>query len=172
MPDHCLVRGAMNQRTGIDGQPYALQFELRFPTDWNKRFYYQCSSGVDGVLFRRSAPIAAAVMFAMPFWMVLPLSPRIQGMRRLAIRPMANSCLEPILRHVWNMAICKFRRSRLLQNTDPRLLWAATQILLLLWRQRRLNLNRTSDGSGGRLYVACGSVISRQTAIASVRSVW
>ncbi|WP_321381108.1 tannase/feruloyl esterase family alpha/beta hydrolase [Rhizobium sp.] len=51
VPDHCLVRGAMNQRTGIDGQPYALQFELRLPTDWNKRFYYQGGSGVDGVLF-------------------------------------------------------------------------------------------------------------------------
>lgn len=49
-PDHCLVRGAMNQRTGIDGQPYALQFELRLPVDWNKRFYYRGGSGVDGIL--------------------------------------------------------------------------------------------------------------------------
>ncbi|KAA3512882.1 tannase/feruloyl esterase family alpha/beta hydrolase [Agrobacterium rosae] len=51
VPDHCLVRGAMNQRTGIDGQPYALQFELRLPVEWNKRFYYQGGSGVDGILF-------------------------------------------------------------------------------------------------------------------------
>ncbi|SCY89955.1 tannase/feruloyl esterase family alpha/beta hydrolase [Rhizobium sp. NFACC06-2] len=51
VPDHCLVRGAMNQRTGIDGQPYALQFELRLPAKWNQRFYYQGGSGVDGVLF-------------------------------------------------------------------------------------------------------------------------
>ncbi|MUZ76185.1 DUF1403 family protein [Agrobacterium vitis] len=47
----------------------------------------------------------------------------------------------------------------------------AGKLFLATRRQRRLNLNRTSDGSGGRLYVACGSVISRQTAIASVRSV-
>ncbi|WP_052754938.1 tannase/feruloyl esterase family alpha/beta hydrolase [Lampropedia cohaerens] len=50
-PDHCLVRGAMNQRTGIDGKPYALQFELRLPMAWNQRFYYQGGSGVDGQLF-------------------------------------------------------------------------------------------------------------------------
>lgn len=50
-PDHCLVRGAMNSRTGIDGRPYALQFELRLPLTWNSRFYYQGGSGVDGTLF-------------------------------------------------------------------------------------------------------------------------
>ena len=50
-PDHCLVRGAMNARTGVDGRPYALQFELRLPTAWNQKFYYQGGSGVDGTLF-------------------------------------------------------------------------------------------------------------------------
>lgn len=52
-PSHCLVRGAMNQRTGLDGKPYALQFELRLPEAevWNARFYYQGGSGVDGSLF-------------------------------------------------------------------------------------------------------------------------
>ena len=50
-PEHCLVRGAMNKRTGIDGKPYALQFELRLPATWNKRFFYQGGSGVDGTLF-------------------------------------------------------------------------------------------------------------------------
>ncbi len=51
MPQHCLLRGAMNQRTGIDGKPYALGFELRLPFAWNSRFYYQGGSGVDGTLF-------------------------------------------------------------------------------------------------------------------------
>lgn len=51
VPQHCLVRGAMNQRTGIDGKPYALRFELRLPFAWNTRFYYQGGSGVDGTLF-------------------------------------------------------------------------------------------------------------------------
>lgn len=51
VPQHCLIRGAMNQRTGIDGKPYALRFELRLPRTWNSRFYYQGGSGVDGTLF-------------------------------------------------------------------------------------------------------------------------
>lgn len=51
VPDHCLVRGAMNRRTGIDGKPYALQFEVRLPMLWNSRLYYQGGSGVDGTLF-------------------------------------------------------------------------------------------------------------------------
>ncbi|WP_204429736.1 tannase/feruloyl esterase family alpha/beta hydrolase [Alloalcanivorax marinus] len=50
-PDHCLVRGAMNERTGIDGKPYALRFEVRLPAEWNDRLYYQGGSGVDGTLF-------------------------------------------------------------------------------------------------------------------------
>ena len=50
-PDHCLVRGAMNERTGIDGKPYALRFEVRLPEEWNDRLYYQGGSGVDGTLF-------------------------------------------------------------------------------------------------------------------------
>ncbi|KQP18300.1 tannase/feruloyl esterase family alpha/beta hydrolase [Pseudorhodoferax sp. Leaf267] len=52
VPQHCLLRGAMNQRTGIDGKPYALGFELSLPYQWNSRFYYQGGSGVDGTLFR------------------------------------------------------------------------------------------------------------------------
>jgi feruloyl esterase len=51
VPNHCLVRGAMNQRTGVDGKPYKLQFELRLPESWNDRFYYQGGGGVDGILF-------------------------------------------------------------------------------------------------------------------------
>ena len=34
-PDHCLVRGELNPRTGVDGKPYAILFELRLPKDWN-----------------------------------------------------------------------------------------------------------------------------------------
>ncbi len=50
-PNHCLVRGVMNPRKGIDGKDYALQFELRLPEHWNQRLYYQGGSGVDGRLF-------------------------------------------------------------------------------------------------------------------------
>ena len=51
VPDHCLIRGAMNPRIGVDGRPYALQFELRLPVGWNRKFFYQGGSGVDGTLF-------------------------------------------------------------------------------------------------------------------------
>jgi len=31
LPAHCKVNGALNARTGIDGKPYAIGFELRTP---------------------------------------------------------------------------------------------------------------------------------------------
>lgn len=48
MPEHCVVKGAMNERTGADGKPYAIGFELRLPTAWNGRFFYQANGGLDG----------------------------------------------------------------------------------------------------------------------------
>lgn len=41
----------MNNRVGIDGKNYAIQFELRVPYAWNTKFFYQGGSGTDGVLF-------------------------------------------------------------------------------------------------------------------------
>eukprot|EP01036_Dinobryon_divergens_P053067 gene53067-70941_t len=37
LPAHCQITGALNARTGIDGQPYAIGFELRtpLPQAWN-----------------------------------------------------------------------------------------------------------------------------------------
>src|SRR4051812_1338572 len=40
LPDHCEVLGKIDERQGIDGQPYAIKFHLRMPTAWNGRFYY------------------------------------------------------------------------------------------------------------------------------------
>lgn len=49
MPAHCVVKGLMNERTGpIDGKPYAIGFEMRLPTEWNGRFFYQANGGLDG----------------------------------------------------------------------------------------------------------------------------
>ncbi len=49
MPEHCLVKGAMNERTStVDGKPYAIGFEMRLPTFWNGRFFYQANGGLDG----------------------------------------------------------------------------------------------------------------------------
>jgi pimeloyl-ACP methyl ester carboxylesterase len=49
-PDHCLVRGKINERTGIDGKPYAIGYELRLPVQWNGKFFFQGGGGVDGIL--------------------------------------------------------------------------------------------------------------------------
>ncbi|RVV97220.1 tannase/feruloyl esterase family alpha/beta hydrolase [Mesobaculum littorinae] len=46
--DHCLIRGTMAERTGADGRPYALRFELRLPDDWSGRFMHQFNGGNDG----------------------------------------------------------------------------------------------------------------------------
>jgi feruloyl esterase len=49
MPEHCVVKGLMNERIGpIDGKPYAIGFEMRLPTAWNGRFFYQANGGLDG----------------------------------------------------------------------------------------------------------------------------
>jgi len=48
---HCLVTGAMNTRVGpIDGQTYAIGFEMRLPLAWNGRFLYQGNGGTDGAV--------------------------------------------------------------------------------------------------------------------------
>lgn len=47
-PTHCQVRGLANERTGADGRPYAIGFEMRLPVDWNQRFLHQVNGGNDG----------------------------------------------------------------------------------------------------------------------------
>src|SRR5258708_26573837 len=47
-PRHCLLTGKVNERTGIDGKRYAIQFEMRLPVDWNGRFLHQVNGGNDG----------------------------------------------------------------------------------------------------------------------------
>ncbi len=49
--EHCLVTGRMNQRVStIDGQTYAIGFEMRLPKDWSGRYLYQGNGGTDGVV--------------------------------------------------------------------------------------------------------------------------
>ena len=50
MPAHCKVNGVMHERTGADGKPYAIGFEMRLPVDWNGRFLFQTNGGNDGVV--------------------------------------------------------------------------------------------------------------------------
>ncbi|WP_368731418.1 tannase/feruloyl esterase family alpha/beta hydrolase, partial [Escherichia coli] len=32
----------------VDGKSYAIGFEMRLPTAWNGRFFYQANGGIDG----------------------------------------------------------------------------------------------------------------------------
>lgn len=49
-PAHCLVSGRMSPRTGADGKPYHIGFEVRLPRDWNGRLLFQGGGGNDGVI--------------------------------------------------------------------------------------------------------------------------
>jgi hypothetical protein len=49
MPEHIVVAGKMNERVStVDGRTYAIGFEMRLPTAWNGRFFYQANGGTDG----------------------------------------------------------------------------------------------------------------------------
>ena len=50
LPEHCLVRGILNPRTGTGGRSFGIGFELRMPTQWNRRFLFQGGGGLDGVV--------------------------------------------------------------------------------------------------------------------------
>lgn len=46
---HCQVTGKMHERVStVDGKNYAIGFEMRLPTVWNGRFFYQANGGIDG----------------------------------------------------------------------------------------------------------------------------
>jgi feruloyl esterase len=47
-PAHCQVQGLARERTGADGRPYAIGFEMRLPEHWNQRFLHQVNGGNDG----------------------------------------------------------------------------------------------------------------------------
>lgn len=50
-PAHCRVAGTLNERTGSDGKPYAIGFELRMPdAGWNGKFFFQGGGGTDGAV--------------------------------------------------------------------------------------------------------------------------
>ena len=50
MPEHCEVIGVMRERTGADGQHYAVKYHLRLPSAWNGRFLFQGGGGTNGEL--------------------------------------------------------------------------------------------------------------------------
>lgn len=49
IPAHCVLTGRMFERTSpVDGQTYAIGFEMRLPIEWNGRYFYQANGGIDG----------------------------------------------------------------------------------------------------------------------------
>lgn len=51
VPPHCLVQGRMHERvSAVDGNRYAIGFEMRLPVEWNGRFFYQANGGLDGAV--------------------------------------------------------------------------------------------------------------------------
>jgi feruloyl esterase len=49
MPEHCVISGQLHERISpVDGKRYAIGFEMRLPTAWNGRFFYQANGGLDG----------------------------------------------------------------------------------------------------------------------------
>ena len=70
LPEHCIVRGRVNPRVGVNNTPFAISFELRLPSVWNGRFFFQGGGGNDGVVLpatgnpRNGGPVALARGFA------------------------------------------------------------------------------------------------------------
>ena len=49
--EYCLIKGKMHERVSpVDGQAYAIGFEMRLPQAWSGRFLYQGNGGTDGVV--------------------------------------------------------------------------------------------------------------------------
>jgi len=49
VPAHCQITGRMFDRvSAVDGNNYAIGFEMRLPNAWNGRFFYQGNGGIDG----------------------------------------------------------------------------------------------------------------------------
>jgi len=50
LPEHCEIMGRINERTGANGQQYAIKFHLRLPTAWNGKFFFEGGGGTNGNL--------------------------------------------------------------------------------------------------------------------------
>jgi feruloyl esterase len=58
VPAHCQITGKMFQRVSpVDGQSYAIGFEMRLPNAWNGRFFYQANGGTDGSVLPATGPV-------------------------------------------------------------------------------------------------------------------
>ena len=59
VPGHCVVTGKMHERvSAVDGQTYAIEFEVRLPREWNGRFLFQANGGLAGILVPAAGDIS------------------------------------------------------------------------------------------------------------------
>ena len=64
MPENCVVKGVIEPRTGVvdpdtGSDQYGTHFELRLPTDWNGRFFFQGGGGTDGYVVEADGPVVS-----------------------------------------------------------------------------------------------------------------
>jgi feruloyl esterase len=50
LPEHCHVQGMLDPRIGEGGRDFGIGFDLRMPTEWNRRFAFHGGGGLDGLL--------------------------------------------------------------------------------------------------------------------------
>ena len=50
IPPYCRADGVIDPRTGADGKPYAIGFEIALPDNWNGRFLFQGGGGLNGYI--------------------------------------------------------------------------------------------------------------------------
>ena len=56
--EHCLVVGRTGERkSAVDGQTYAIGWQMRLPAKWNGRFYHQGNGGLDGIVANATGPV-------------------------------------------------------------------------------------------------------------------
>lgn len=48
LPEHCEIMGKINERTGANGQHYAINFHMRLPSAWNNKFFFEGGGGSNG----------------------------------------------------------------------------------------------------------------------------
>lgn len=63
MPGYCLIEGSFERRTGAGGKPYAINFALALPDNWNGRFLFQGGGGLNGTV---NPPIGSQAAGDMP----------------------------------------------------------------------------------------------------------
>jgi hypothetical protein len=60
LPEHCEVIGQINDRMGITGQRFAVNFRLRLPSGWNGRFFFQGGGGTNGAIGNAAGALQGA----------------------------------------------------------------------------------------------------------------